>query len=128
MTWIVALLVGVGAMGGPSLPHPSTDALQQHPNPPSPRETTREATESTETEAVEPAGVAGVALCDAACVDCESGGDPQAVNPAGYWGWYQFDYGTWVAHGGDPNSYGVASGAEQTAVAARIQYDAWPNC
>lgn len=75
------------------------------------------------------AGGYGVALCGASCVRCESGGDPGAWSPDGkYWGLYQFDYGTWVAHGGSPGSYGRASGAEQTAVAARMSYDGWPNC
>ena len=60
---------------------------------------------------------------------CESGGNPQVVDPSGtYWGKYQFDYGTWVAHGGSPGSYGNASEAEQDRVAANVQYDAWPNC
>lgn len=52
-----------------------------------------------------------------------------AWNAAGYWGWYQFDYQTWVAHGGVPSHYHQAGHeAEQNAVAARIAYDAWPNC
>jgi Transglycosylase-like domain len=60
---------------------------------------------------------------------CESGGNPQVVSPSGqYWGWYQFDYQTWVAHGGDPGSYGNAPLYVQHQVAARVQYDAWPNC
>lgn len=60
---------------------------------------------------------------------CESGGNPQVVDPSGtYWGKYQFDQGTWVAHGGSPGSYGSASEAEQDRVAANVQYDAWPNC
>jgi hypothetical protein len=60
---------------------------------------------------------------------CESGGNPQAVDPSGtYWGKYQFDSGTWAAHGGDPGAYGNASEQEQDQVAARVRYDAWPNC
>ena len=60
---------------------------------------------------------------------CESGGNPQIVSPNGtYWGKYQFDYQTWVAHGGSPGSYGSASEGAQDAVAARVTYDAWPNC
>jgi len=31
---------------------------------------------------------------------CESGGNPRAVNPAGYYGLYQFSAGTWHAVGG----------------------------
>jgi hypothetical protein len=60
---------------------------------------------------------------------CESGGDPQVVDASGtYWGWYQFDYQTWVAHGGAPGEYGNAPLWRQHQVAARVQYDAWPNC
>lgn len=60
---------------------------------------------------------------------CESGGNPQVVSPSGqYWGKYQFDYQTWVAHGGSGGSYGSASEAEQDRIAANVQYDAWPNC
>lgn len=60
---------------------------------------------------------------------CESGGNPQVWSPSGqYWGWYQFDYGTWVAHGGAPGAYGNAPLYVQHQVAARVQYDAWPNC
>jgi hypothetical protein len=60
---------------------------------------------------------------------CESGGNPQVWDPSGtYWGKYQFDRQTWIAHGGSPSSYGNASVAEQDRVAARVKYDAWPNC
>ena len=69
-------------------------------------------------------------LCGASCVACESGFNPNAWNAAGYWGWYQFDYGTWVAHGGIPSHWGKSStsSGEQTAIASRVRYDAWPNC
>lgn len=60
---------------------------------------------------------------------CESSGNPQVVDPSGtYWGWYQFDYQTWVAHGGAPGEYGNAPLYRQHQVAARVQYDAWPRC
>jgi Transglycosylase-like domain len=60
---------------------------------------------------------------------CESRGNPQIVSPNGlYWGWYQFDYATWVAHGGAPSAYGNAPLYVQHQVAARVNYDAWPNC
>jgi soluble lytic murein transglycosylase-like protein len=36
----------------------------------------------------------------AALARCESGGNPRAVNPAGYYGLYQFSPGTWRAVGG----------------------------
>jgi uncharacterized protein YabE (DUF348 family) len=39
---------------------------------------------------------------------CESGGNPNAVNPAGYYGLYQFSLSTWHAVGGrgNPTDYG----------------------
>jgi Transglycosylase-like domain len=68
-------------------------------------------------------------LCGSSCVRCESGFNPQARSRDGlYWGWYQFDYGTWVAHGGAPGEYGRAGSGYQTYVASRVTYDAWPNC
>jgi uncharacterized protein YabE (DUF348 family) len=68
----------------------------------------------------------------AALAQCESGGNPQAVNPAGpYYGLYQFDVQTWQANGGSgiPSD---ASSAEQTRVAQNL-YNArgsspWPVC
>jgi uncharacterized protein YabE (DUF348 family) len=48
----------------------------------------------------------------AALARCESGGNPRAVNPAGYYGLYQFSVSTWRAVGGSgmPNQ---ASASEQ---------------
>lgn len=51
---------------------------------------------------------------------CESGGNPRAVNPAGYYGLYQFDLQTWASVGGSGNPID-ASAAEQTA-RAQILY------
>ena len=66
-----------------------------------------------------------------ALANCESGGNPNAVNPAGYYGLYQFDTGTWRSVGGSglPTS---ASAAEQT-YRAKLLYQQrgrspWPNC
>jgi uncharacterized protein YabE (DUF348 family) len=39
----------------------------------------------------------------AALAQCESGGNPRAVNPAGYYGLYQFSLATWHAVGGSGN-------------------------
>lgn len=75
------------------------------------------------------ASTAGAGTCGSACVQCESGGNPQAVSADGtYWGLYQFDRESWAAHGGNPATYGSASAAEQTAVAANVGSDIWPNC
>jgi hypothetical protein len=67
----------------------------------------------------------------AALANCESGGNPNAVNPAGYYGLYQFDIGTWRSVGGSgvPTS---ASAGEQT-YRAKLLYkqrgrSPWPNC
>ncbi|MEA2169142.1 MAG: hypothetical protein QOF76_2442 [Solirubrobacteraceae bacterium] len=67
-----------------------------------------------------------------AIAQCESGGNPAAVDASGtYRGKYQFDMGTWAANGGtgDP---AAAPEAEQDAIAARL-YAArgaapWPVC
>ena len=54
-----------------------------------------------------------------ACVRSrESGGNYQAMNPAGYYGAYQFSASTWAAYGGNPADYGHASPAEQDQVFA----------
>lgn len=67
----------------------------------------------------------------AALADCESGGNPKAVNPAGYYGLYQFSVSTWRSVGGSglPSD---ASAGEQT-MRAQILYNRsgagqWPNC
>ena len=66
-----------------------------------------------------------------ALANCESGGNPRAVNPAGYYGLYQFDLGTWRSVGGSglPTS---ASAGEQT-YRAKLLYkqrgrSPWPHC
>jgi soluble lytic murein transglycosylase-like protein len=62
---------------------------------------------------------------------CESGGDPTAVNAAGYYGKYQFDLGTWASVGGSGNP-AEAPEAEQDYRAALLYQRAgaspWPNC
>jgi uncharacterized protein YabE (DUF348 family) len=55
----------------------------------------------------------------AALARCESGGDPRAVNPAGYYGLYQFSLSTWASVGGSGNPIN-ASPAEQTARAQTL--------
>jgi len=47
-----------------------------------------------------------------ALAKCESGGNPRAVNPAGYYGLYQFSLSTWHSMGGSGNPIN-ASPAEQ---------------
>lgn len=49
----------------------------------------------------------------AALADCESGGNPRAVNPNGHYGLYQFSLSTWRSVGGSGNPIDN-SAAEQT--------------
>lgn len=51
---------------------------------------------------------------------CESGGNPRAVNPAGYYGLYQFSLSTWRAVGGTGNPID-ASPEEQLMRAKMLQ-------
>ena len=66
-----------------------------------------------------------------ALAHCESGGNPHAVNPSGYYGLYQFSIGTWHSVGGSgiPSH---ASPAEQTYRAQRLYAQRgrspWPTC
>jgi len=66
-----------------------------------------------------------------ALAQCESGGDPRAVNPAGYYGLYQFALGTWASVGGNGNPVD-ATPDEQTYRAqllfARSGAAPWPVC
>jgi uncharacterized protein YabE (DUF348 family) len=66
-----------------------------------------------------------------ALAGCESGGNPRAVNPAGYYGLYQFSVATWRGVGGSGLPH-QASAGEQT-YRAKLLYAArgrspWPNC
>lgn len=63
--------------------------------------------------------------------ECESGGDYTAVNLAGYYGAYQFDFQTWASVGGTGNPAN-ASPAEQD-MRAQMLYNQrgsqpWPIC
>ena len=55
----------------------------------------------------------------AALAKCESGGNPKAVNPAGYYGLYQFSLSTWASVGGSGNPTN-ASADEQTSRAQAL--------
>lgn len=100
------------------------------------RERVAEAEEAADTGV--PAGavtggtVAGVSLSTLnAIAACESGGDPTAVNAAGYYGKYQFDLGTWASVGGSGNP-AEASEEEQDYRAALLYSQSgsspWPVC
>jgi uncharacterized protein YabE (DUF348 family) len=83
----------------------------------------------------QPSGVGAAARLNwSALAKCESGGNPHAVNPAGYYGLYQFNQQSWATVGGSglPSN---ASAAEQT-YRAQLLYNRvngrwqgqWPNC
>jgi uncharacterized protein YabE (DUF348 family) len=55
----------------------------------------------------------------AALAKCESGGNPRAVNSAGYYGLYQFSLSTWASVGGTGNPINASAG-EQTARAQKL--------
>ena len=66
-----------------------------------------------------------------ALAGCESGGNPRAVNAAGYYGLYQFDVSTWRSVGGSGMPHHASAG-EQT-YRAKLLYKSrgrspWPNC
>lgn len=66
-----------------------------------------------------------------ALAQCESGGNPRAVNPAGYYGLYQFSLSTWRSLGGSGNPIDASAG-EQT-YRAQLLYQRsgagqWPVC
>ncbi|TMQ98941.1 DUF348 domain-containing protein [Actinomadura soli] len=66
--------------------------------------------------------------------NCESNNNPKAVNPAGYYGLYQFSMASWASAGGTGKP-SDASAAEQT-YRAQVLYNKvngrwqgqWPNC
>lgn len=67
----------------------------------------------------------------AALADCESGGNPRAVNPAGYYGLFQFDVGTWDSVGGSGMPHDAS--AEEQTYRAKLLYKSrgrspWPTC
>ena len=105
----------------------STQRMDASLNPPEPATTTATPT-STATATT---SYAGGAAASSSTAQCESGGSYTAVNPAGYYGAYQFDQSTWDAYA--PSGYQGVNPAEappavQDAAAASVPYDAWPNC
>lgn len=106
----------------------STERMETALNPPEPAPvaSSGESVEATETtESYDTSGA------PTEVIECESGGDYGAVNPAGYYGAYQFDQSTWDAYA--PEGYAGTLPSEappevQDAAAAAVPYDAWPNC
>jgi resuscitation-promoting factor RpfB len=67
----------------------------------------------------------------AALAQCESGGNPRAVNSAGYYGLYQFALSTWYSVGGTGNP--IDASAEEQTYRAQVLYSRsgagpWPVC
>lgn len=99
-------------------PAPTTTAPPAPPPPPAPAPT--------------PAPAGSVSANLDAIARCESGGNPDAYNPAGYYGAFQFSLATWHGLGfsGDPRDYTYAEqkyGAVHL-VARSGGYSAWPHC
>ncbi len=105
----------------------STRRMEATLNPPEPAPTADTTTGATTAATT----ASGGGYTSSSTVACESGGDYTAVNPAGYYGAYQFDQSTWDAYA--PAGYQGVNPAEappavQDATAAAVPYDAWPNC
>ncbi|MCP3913514.1 MAG: DUF348 domain-containing protein, partial [Actinomycetia bacterium] len=91
-------------------------------------------TKPAATQTIDPGASAGGAAADlnwAALAQCESSGNAEAVNPAGYYGLYQFSLATWASVGGTGNPVD-ATPTEQTT-RAQILYNRsgagqWPHC
>ena len=67
----------------------------------------------------------------AALARCEASGNPKAYNPAGYYGLYQFNLGTWRSVGG--SGLPTSASAEEQTYRAQILYtrrgaQPWPHC
>ena len=60
--------------------------------------------------------------------ECESGLDPQAYNPAGYHGLFQYDDTTWNAYGHGSIWDPVAQARTTAELIAQEQSSRWPNC
>jgi uncharacterized protein YabE (DUF348 family) len=62
---------------------------------------------------------------------CESGGNPRAVNPSGYYGLYQFSISTWISVGGSGNP--IDATPDEQTYRAKVLYQRsgsgqWPVC
>lgn len=67
----------------------------------------------------------------AALARCEASGNPRAYNPAGYYGLYQFNLGTWRSVGG--SGLPTEASADEQTYRAQLLYtnrgaQPWPHC
>ena len=76
--------------------------------------------------AAEEYGLSGTYLLSVAA--CESGLNPSAVNPAGYYGLVQFSSGTWAANGYGSIYDPVAQARTAARMIAAGGASRWPNC
>jgi LysM repeat protein len=85
----------------------------------------------SETRAPATSSKANLSGAWAKVANCESSGNPRAVNPAGYYGLFQFDKQTWRSVGGSGNPIN-ASAAEQLMRAKKLYAQRgaspWPVC
>ena len=85
----------------------------------------------TRTLTTRSSGKANLSGAWAKVANCESSGNPRAVNPAGYYGLFQFDKQTWRSVGGSGNPAN-ASAAEQLMRAKKLYAQRgaspWPVC
>ncbi|HYH62594.1 MAG TPA: transglycosylase family protein [Solirubrobacterales bacterium] len=107
-------------------------AAQYAPFEPEPREQPKPKPEKPQIPQPQNGAIEGVSLATLNTIAaCESGGDPTAVNAAGYYGKYQFDLQTWAAVGGSGNP-AEAPEAEQDYRAALLYAQSgsspWPVC
>lgn len=63
-----------------------------------------------------------------AIAECESGLDPNAYNPAGYHGLFQYDQTTWAGNGYGDIYDPVAQSRTTARLLAAGQSSRWPNC
>ena len=95
------------------------------------RKTERKVRDSRSQDRSTSSGKANLSGAWAKVANCESGGNPRAVNSAGYYGLFQFDMQTWRSVGGS-GSPASASAGEQLMRAKKLYAQRgaspWPVC
>lgn len=71
-------------------------------------------------------GISGAYLLQIA--SCESGLNPSAYNPAGYYGLFQFNASTWAAYGSGSIYDPIAQARAAAQMIAAGGASHWPNC